>query len=59
MPKNLLENNSNNIVEIEFNSEYSKDGCGLGKFEGDLEKDVYIFTHGEPNHISKIFPCFD
>lgn len=47
-----------NSVTISYFRDYSKDGYGLHCYH-ESTGETYIFTHFEPFHAHKMFPCFD
>lgn len=47
-----------NLITISYSRDYSKDGYGLHCYH-ESTGETYIFSHFEPFHAHKMFPCFD
>ena len=54
-----LINNSENEIEVEYESAYDHTGAGLHKFTDPEDGNEYIYTHFEPYDAHRVFPCFD
>ncbi|WP_246051920.1 aminopeptidase N [Leptospira idonii] len=48
-----------NLVQIRFETPYSRTGNGLHKFTDPDDKEIYIYSQFEAFHANKMFPCFD
>lgn len=48
-----------NTITISYSREYSRDGYGLHCYQEPSSNEIYIFSHFEPFHAHKMFPCFD
>lgn len=48
-----------NIIDIEYETNYSKKNHGLQHFKDPLDQREYIFTDSEPYGAHLFYPCFD
>lgn len=48
-----------NVIKIEFSSEYSNSGTGLHKYVDSLDSNIYIYSYACPYYCNRVFPCFD
>lgn len=48
-----------NVVEIEFENPFDKDGSGLHKATDPADGLEYVFSDCEPFNANRFFPCFD
>ncbi|OQW48439.1 MAG: hypothetical protein A4S09_04480 [Proteobacteria bacterium SG_bin7] len=48
-----------NLVEITYQHPYASDGVGLHRYRDPADGETYIYTHFEPYHANRFFPCFD
>ena len=48
-----------NLLVIEVESLYSKNGEGLQKSIDPVDNETYLYSQGETAHIRKMYPCFD
>ncbi|MGE4234391.1 MAG: aminopeptidase N [Bacteriovoracia bacterium] len=54
-----LDDGKQNVIEITYNHPYSTTGEGLHRSVDPKDGQVYVYSHGEPNFINQILPCFD
>lgn len=57
IPKNKIVGGLTSII-IRFSNKYSNSGTGLHSFT-DTDELQYLYSHCEPDHMHKVFPCFD
>jgi aminopeptidase N len=50
---------SDNTLEIHSESEYSRSGVGIYRFEDPADGNVYIYSDFEPFDAHRAYPCFD
>ncbi|BAO44119.1 aminopeptidase N [Thiolapillus brandeum] len=48
-----------NRVTLEYENAFDTNGSGLSRFVDPADGNAYFFSHFEPFHANRLFPCFD
>ncbi|MBI4249852.1 MAG: aminopeptidase N, partial [Elusimicrobia bacterium] len=48
-----------NLISVEYDHPYSKNGSGFYRFRDPVDGETYLFTDFEPFNANSLFPCFD
>ena len=59
IPSSLLKENSDNKIQIQFSSHYSRKGKGFHREVDQEDHEVYVYTNLEPFFANEVFPIFD